>query len=173
VTALGASFAENAEPTFGASLALGASFASVVEADLGVARHLPVAVESDFGSFELGRTSLALSVGPAFGGGPFVFVPSLGATVEWIQRSSTRASSGVSADDDEKTTARFGGVLAMRARFRLISKGDDELVSLVGGVSAAYFAERVRFLAGDEVLSEVRRSSYAAELGLFFATGPL
>lgn len=173
VTALGASFAENAEPTFGASLALGASFASVVEADFGVTRHLPVTVESDFGSFELGRTSLALSVGPAFGGGAIVFVPSLGATVEWIRRSSTRASEGVGMDDDSNTVSRFGGVLAMRGRLRLISNGNAELVSLVGGVSAAYFGERVRFLAGDEVLTEVRRSSYQAELGLFFATGPL
>ena len=172
-TALGASFAENAEPTFGASLALGASFASVVEADFGVARHLPVSVESDFGSFELGRTSLALSVGPAFGGGAIVFVPSLGATVEWIRRSSTRASEGVGVDDDSKTISRFGGVLAMRGRLRLISNGNAELVSLVGGVSAAYFGERVRFLAGDDVLTEVRRSSFEAELGLFFATGPL
>jgi hypothetical protein len=173
VTAVGASFAENTEPTFGGSLALGASFASVVEADFAAARHLPVSVESDFGSFELDRTALVLSAGPAFGGGAFVFVPSLGATVEWIRRSSTRASEGVAVDDDSTTISRFGGVLAMRGRYRLFSNGNAELVSLVGGVSAAYFGERVRFLAGDDVLTEVRRSSYQAELGLFFATGPL
>jgi hypothetical protein len=128
VTALGASFAERAEPTFGASLVLGASFASVVEADFGVARHLPVSVESDFGSFELDRTSLALSLGPALGGEAFVFVPSLGATVEWIGRGATQASEGVGMDDDETTLSRFGGVLAMRGRLRLLSNGDAELV---------------------------------------------
>jgi hypothetical protein len=173
LTALGASFAEDAEPTFGGSLALGASIDSAFDVDLAYALHLPVAVESSFGSFDLSHSSLTLSGGPVFRSGPLAFVPSLGATVEWIRRSETLVAEGVTANGDAETTPRYGGVLALRGRVRLVSNGSNELLSLVGGASASYFGERVRFLAGDEVLAEARRSAFAAELGLFIATGPL
>jgi hypothetical protein len=130
-------------------------------------------VESSFGSFDLAHSSLTLSGGPVFRSGPLAFVPSLGATVEWIRRSETLVAEGVTANGDAETTPRYGGVLALRGRVRLVSNGSNELLSLVGGASASYFGERVRFLAGEEVLTEARRSAFSAELGLFIATGAL
>jgi hypothetical protein len=173
IGAIGASFAEEAEPTFGGSLALGASIASYFDVDLAYALHLPVTVESSFGSFELAHDSLTLFGGPVFRGQSFALVPALGATVEWIRRSETTAVAGVAEGGDSETTPRFGGVLALRGRLRLFSRDSAELVSLFAGASASYFGERVRFLAGDEVLAEARRSAFAAELGLFITTGPL
>jgi hypothetical protein len=173
VTALGASFADDAEPTFGASLAFGTSIDSFFEVDLAYALHVPVAIESSFGSFELSRSSLTLFAGPVFQSGAISFVPTLGGTVEWIRRSETVVAEGVTADESSETIPRFGGVLALRGRIRLVSNGPNELLSLVGGASATYFGERVRFLAGEEVLTETRRSAFGAELGLFIATGPL
>jgi hypothetical protein len=55
----------------------------------------------------------------------------------------------------------------------LLSHGDAEFLSVVGGLTASYYTERVRFLAGEDVLAEARRSSFGAELGLFIATSPL
>ena len=136
-------------------------------------RSLTQTVESDFGSFELDRTGLVLSVGPAFRTRSFVFVPALGFSTEWIARGDTRAASGVGSGDDEATTLRFGARLELRGRYRLLSSGDAELLSLVAAAGVSYFDERVRFLAGDEVLAEVRRSSFHAGLGLFIATGSL
>jgi hypothetical protein len=180
LAALAASFAEGAEPTFGASLALGASFASLVEVDVRGSRQLATSIESPFGSFELTRTSLALSAGPLFRvgstprdhGGGFALVPAAGAAIEWIHRAETAPAADV-LSSDATTTPRIGGLLELRGRAPLVLYRGSESFSLVGTVGAAYFGERVRFLAGDAVLAEARRSSFYGELGLFIATGPL
>ncbi|HVR19432.1 MAG TPA: hypothetical protein VMS65_07045 [Polyangiaceae bacterium] len=169
----GSSFAEGAEPSFGASFAAGASLFSILDVELAATRSLAQSVESEFGSFELDRTGLVLSVGPAFRSRSFVFVPALGFATEWIARGNTRAASGVGSGDDEATTLRFGAHLELRGRYRLLSSGDAELLSLVAVAGASYFDERVRFLAGDEVIAEVRRGAVHAGLGLFIATGSL
>ncbi len=173
IGAIGASFADGAEPTFGGSLALGVSVDAFFDLDLAYSLFAPVAVESTFGSFELSHGALTLHGGPVFRSGAFAVVPTLGATLESIRRSETVVAEGVSAGDTAETTLRFGGELALRGRVRLLSRGASELLSLFGGASATYFGERVRFLAGEEVLAEARHSAFAAELGLFITTGPL
>ena len=173
VTAISASFSDAAEPTLGGSLALGVSIASWVDVDVGGARYLPVTVESAFGSFTLERSALSLTAGPVFRSGSFAFVPALGITGEWLARRDTHAAEGVARGDEEPVIRRFGGALAIRGRYRLLSSGDAEFVSVLGALGASYFGERVRFLAGSDPLAEARRSAFGAELGLFIATGPL
>jgi hypothetical protein len=173
LTAISASFSGAAEPTLGGSLALGVSIASWVDLDVGGTRYLPVTVDSAFGSFTLERSALSLMAGPVFRGEPFAFVPALGITAEWIARRDTHAAQGVARGDEEPVIRRFGGALAIRGRYRLLSSGETEFVSVLGALGASYFGERVRFLAGPDLLAEARRSAFGAELGLFIATGPL
>jgi hypothetical protein len=173
LTATSASFSEAAEPTVGGALAVGVSIASWVDVDLGGTRYLPVSVDSVFGSFTLERTALSLTAGPVFRSGSFAFVPALGITGEWIARRDTLAAPGVARGDEEPVIRRFGGALTIRGRYRLLSSGDEEFVSVVGALGASYFGDRVRFLAGPDLLAEARRSAFGAELGLFIATGQL
>jgi hypothetical protein len=173
LTAISASFSEAAEPTLGGALAFGVSIASWVDVDVGGTRYLPVTVDSAFGSFTLDRSTLSLTAGPVFRSGSFAFVPALGLTGEWILRRDTLAAEGVARGDEEPVIQRFGGVLAMRGRYRLLSSNNAEFISVLGALGASYFGERIRFLAGPDVLAEARRSAFAAELGLFIATGPL
>lgn len=174
-----ASFAEGAEPTFGPSLALGVSLVSLLELDLRGARHLEQSIASDFGSFELTRTALALSAGPLFrlGATPHEpggvsFVPALGGVVEWIHRSGAEPTADV-VSSEATTTPRIGALLELRGRAPFVFHRGSERFAVTAAVGAAYFAEGVRFLANDTVLAEARRSSFYAELGLFIATGPL
>jgi hypothetical protein len=132
-----------------------------------------VSVDSVFGSFTLERTALSLTAGPVFRSGSFAFVPALGITGEWIARRDTLAAPGVARGDEEPVIRRFGGALTIRGRYRLLSSGDEEFVSVVGALGASYFGDRVRFLAGPDLLAEARRSAFGAELGLFIATGQL
>jgi hypothetical protein len=173
LTAVSASFSEAAEPTLGGSLALGVSIVSWVDVDVGGTRYLPVTIDSAFGSFNLARSALSLTAGPVFRSGSFAFVPALGITGERIARRDTVAAEGVARDDEEPVIRRFGGALTIRGRYRLLSSGGAEFVSVLGALGASYFGERVRFLAGPDLLAEARRSAFGAELGLFIATGPL
>jgi hypothetical protein len=174
LTATSASFSEAAEPTLGGSLALGVSIASWIDVDVGGTRYLPVSVDSAFGSFTLERSALSLTAGPVLRSGSFTFVPALGITGEWIARRDTLAAQGVARADEEPVIRRFGGALAIRGRYRLLSStGDAEFVSVIGALGASYFGDRIRFLAGPDLLAEARRSAFGAELGLFIATDPL
>jgi hypothetical protein len=173
LSAVSASFSEAAEPTLGGSLALGVSIASLLDVDIGATRYLPVTIDSAFGSFTLERSALSLTAGPVFRGESFAFVPALGIAGEWIARQDTHAAQGVARGDEEPVIRRLGGALAMRGRYRLVSSGDAEFVSVLGALGASYFGERIRFLAGPDLLAEARRSAFGAELGLFIATGPL
>jgi hypothetical protein len=173
LTAEAASFGEDAEPTFGAALGAGMSIVSVVDVDAFVARTLPRRTESDFGSFELERTALGLSAGPLVRAGSFAFVPAAGVCVEWIRRSETEAALGATSNDDEGTNVRAGARLELKARYRLVANGDTEHVSLIATAGASYFTESVRFLAGDELVTEARHGAFHGGFGLFIATGAL
>jgi hypothetical protein len=168
-----ASFAAGAEPTLGASLALGVGLASLVEIDAVAAHTLPRRIESDFGSFELERSALGVSVGPLLRAGSFALVPAAGVLVEWIHRSETEATVGASASDDAGTTVRAGGRLELRARYPLVASAGAERVSVLAAAGASYFTECVRFLAGEDLITEARQAAIHGGVGLFIATGAL
>lgn len=167
--AVGATLAAfpSARATPGLSVALAVSVRSALELRASASRYWPAAVESAFGEFELDRTLLSLSAGPALESGAFVFTPELGVASEWIRRSETAPDVGVAAEPD-RTLHRVGGVFALRGRYLITLPVSIELAA--GG---AFFGREVRFHAGSpdtSRLATVPPLVLFAELGLDIAT---
>jgi len=158
-----ATFSSAAPATWGASAALGLTFRSSVEFTASAAYYLPVTVDSAFGNFELDRATAALSGGPMLLEGRFGLTPEAGVCLEWLRRSATHAEAGVSATA-EQSVQRWGALLALRSRYRVIAPLSVELRA-----GAAYFAQSVEFVAKSPEnvrLADIAPAVFFGSLGL-------
>ncbi len=161
---------------FAAVLARGATLAGKLvpgvagEVGLGVDARLhllvhgamdrPLRVSTALGSFELGRSLVALQAGYAWPLGPVSLEPRVGSGVELVRRSGADAVSGIVAGPRE-THARFATFAAVRARYVVTGPLALEL-----GVDAAYAPRPIHFTSGETVLASAPPLSAGALAGI-------
>jgi hypothetical protein len=134
-----ASFSPAAATTEGMTFALGASLRGHVEAHAFGSFFWPALMRGPLGEFRVTRVLFGVALGPAFTAGSLSFVPEAGVAGERLHRFDTTPAAGSFATAPS-TFVRFGGLLALRLRQRLVRPLSVELVA-----GSAYFGRRVRF----------------------------
>lgn len=130
---------------------------------LDAALFLPVAIESDLGSFDLQRGSVESRVSWSAPAGPFTLVPSLGPVLEIVRRRNTEPAALVSGGDDS-TRARFGAA----ARLALAHPLSGSLAVWIDA-NASYFPQRLRFVANaprPRTVVELSSFEFGASIGI-------
>jgi len=134
-----ASFSPAAPATEGMTFALGASFRGHVEAHAFGSFFWPARMRGPLGEFRVTRVLFGAALGPVFTAGALSFVPEAGVVGERLHRFDTTPAAGSFATAPSPFV-RFGGLLALRLRQRLVRPLSVELVA-----GSAYFGRRVRF----------------------------
>jgi hypothetical protein len=144
------------------TLALGMTTPGRWSLRVGAERHLPIQIESDFGTFRVDRSGLTLGAGHYWELGDFQLEVGGGGAADLLMRRDATSVLELSTHKDA-SYARFGGFLASRVRYALYGP-----LSVEVRVGAAYFPRPIRFVTAPErvELTSLWRLVPSADLGL-------
>ncbi len=146
-----ASFDRQVPVQAGPATSLGLRFRNAGTVRLRAAHYFAASFASQFGSFKLDRTQLALDGGFAWTNETIEAELSLGLSTELLRRRAERAAPGVAFGADVNTT-RIGGELLGQLRYRIFA-----FLAVEAVLGAAYFPKPIRFVASvtdNRVLTE-------------------